>query len=98
MVQGNPTVYLLDCMTTADEHAIGVFERKIPRVIFGPKKKGDLFKCRSNSEVYQLFREADIVKRIEINRLRWAGHVVRRPIEATINKWAATELMEKSCR
>jgi len=73
-------------MTAADEHAIGVFERKMLRVIFGPKKEGDLYKCRSNAEVYQLFKEADIVKRIKVNRLRWAGHVIRRPVEAPVNK------------
>ena len=73
-------------MTSADEHAIGVFERRILRAIFGPKKEGELFKCRSNAEVYQLFKEADIVKRIKVNRLRWAGHVIRRPVDAPINK------------
>ena len=73
-------------MTAADEHAIGVFERRILRGIFGPKKEGDLFKCRSNVELYQLFTEADIVKRIKVNRLRWAGHVVRRPVEAPLSK------------
>jgi len=56
------------------------------RVIFGPKKEGDLYKCRSNAEVYQLFKKADIVKRIKVNRLRWAGHVIRRPVEAPLNK------------
>ena len=73
-------------MTAADEHAVGVFERRILRVIFGPKKEGDLFKCRSNNELYQLFREADIVKRIKVNRLRWAGHVIRRPVDAPLKK------------
>jgi hypothetical protein len=73
-------------MTVADEQAIGVFERKVLRTIFGPRKEGDLFKCRSNAEVYQLFREADIIKRIKVNRLRWAGHVVRRPVEAPLLK------------
>jgi hypothetical protein len=73
-------------MTMSDENAIGVFERKILRVIFGPKREGDLFRSRSNAELYQLFNEADIVKRVRVNRLRWAGHVVRRPAEAPLNK------------
>ena len=73
-------------MTLADENAIGVFERKILRSIFGPKKEGDLYKCRSNAEIYQLYRDADIVKRIKVDRLRWAGHVIRRPVEAPLNK------------
>ena len=73
-------------MTLADENAIGIFERKVLRTIFGPKKEGDLYKCRSNAEVYQLYRDADIVRRIKVNRLRWAGHVVRRPVEAPLSK------------
>lgn len=55
--------------TAADEHAIGVFERRILRAIFGPKREGELYKYRSNNEFYQLFREADIMKRIKVNRL-----------------------------
>ena len=73
-------------MTIADENAIGVFERRVLRIIFGPKREGDFYKSRSNAELYQLFNEADIVRRIKVNRLRWAGHVVRRPVEAPINK------------
>ena len=81
-------------MTLADEHAIGVFERRILRVIYGPKKEGELFKCRSNAEVYQLFREADIVKRIKVNRLRWAGHVIRRPVDAPISKVLKSDFVD----
>ena len=75
-------------MTAADENAIGIFERnnKVLWVIYGPKREGYLYKSRSNAEFYQLFREADIVKRININRLRWAGHVVRRTVDAPL-KW-----------
>jgi len=73
-------------MTVADENSIGVFERKVLRVIFGPKKERDQYRNRRNEEIYQLFNEADIVKRVKVNRLRWAGHVVRRPVEAPINK------------
>ena len=73
-------------MTLADEHALGVFERRILRIIFGPKKEGDFYKCRSNEELYRLFNDADIIRRIKVNRLRWAGHVIRRPVEAPLNK------------
>ena len=81
-------------MTMVDENALGVFERKILRVIFGPKKEGDFYKSRGNAELYQLYREADIVRRIKVNRLRWAGHVVRRPIEAPINKVFKSDFLE----
>ena len=31
----------------------------------------------SNSELYELLNEMDVVQRINIQRLRWLGHVVR---------------------
>jgi hypothetical protein len=65
----------------ADENAIGVCEKKILRVIFCPKRNGDLFRSRSNAELYQLFNEADITKRVRVNRLRWTRHVIKRPSE-----------------
>jgi hypothetical protein len=49
-------------MTMVDKNAIGVLVRKILRVIFGPKIEGDLFRSRSNAELYHLFKEADITK------------------------------------
>jgi hypothetical protein len=39
-------------MTTAGEHAVGVFERKILRAIFGPRKVGDLYKCKRYTEAF----------------------------------------------
>jgi hypothetical protein len=32
---------------------------------------------RYNHELYELFNDSDIVKYIKINRLGWAGHVIR---------------------
>jgi hypothetical protein len=39
---------------------------------------------RYNQELYSLFHDVDIIKRIKINRLRWAGHVIRREDEEII--------------
>jgi len=70
--------------TKADEEALAVFERKVLRTIYGPTKEGDMFRIRHNDELYQLFREADIIRILQLNRLRWAGHVIRRPEEAPV--------------
>lgn len=70
--------------TKADEEALAVFERKVLRTIYGPTKEGDIFRIRHNDELYQLFREADIIRILQLNRLRWAGHVLRRPEEAPV--------------
>lgn len=70
-----------------DENAHAVFERKVFwAIFFGPKRKGEEFRSSSNAEQYQLFTPADKVRWLKVNRLRWAGHVVRRPEEAPLNK------------
>jgi hypothetical protein len=35
-------------------------------------------------KLYSLFNDVDIIKRIKVNRLKWAGHVVRRENEGII--------------
>ena len=61
--------------TVTDEEALGVFERRVLRTIYGPIKDGEEYRSRHNEELYELYQEADIVKMLRINRLRWAGHV-----------------------
>jgi hypothetical protein len=39
---------------------------------------------RYNQELYELFNEPDIVKYIKINRLGWAGHVIRMDNNRTV--------------
>jgi hypothetical protein len=38
------------------------------------------------SELHSLFNNVDIIKRIKINRLRWAGHVKRRENEEIMKR------------
>ena len=38
---------------------------------------GDDFCIRFSSELYELLNDMDVVQRINIQRLRWLGHVVR---------------------
>jgi hypothetical protein len=45
-----------------------------------------LFGKRYNKGLYSLFNDVDIIKRIKINRLRWAGHVIRRGNEKIIKR------------
>jgi hypothetical protein len=40
-------------------------------------------RCYSQ-ELYSLFNDVDIIKRIKINRLRWARYVIRRQNEEII--------------
>jgi sorting nexin-29 len=64
-------------VTQSDAAALGVFERKILRKIFGPVCVGGTYRIRWNDELYELYGDVDIVKRINIQRLRWLGHIAR---------------------
>ena len=61
----------------ADEAVLGMFERKILRKIYVPICVEGEYRCRMNQELYEVYVDIDIVKRITIQRLRWLGHVVK---------------------
>ena len=65
----------------SDRRALGVFERKVLRSILGGKLEEGVWRRRMNHELYQVYKDADIVKRIKHGRLQWAGHVARMPEE-----------------
>ena len=55
-----------------------VFENRIPRQIFGPKRdENGEWKSLHHEELHSLYRSLNIVRVIKSRRLRWAGHVVR---------------------
>ena len=62
-------------LTSSDEQALGVFERKILHKIYGPFCDRGKRYIRWNQELYDINDDIDIVKRIKIQRLRWLGHV-----------------------
>ena len=64
-------------LSKTDEASLGVFERKILRAIFGPTNDNGEWRIRYNNELFTLYKENDTVTYIKINRLRWAGHVIR---------------------
>jgi hypothetical protein len=59
------------------ENALRVFERKILRRIFGPVNDNGQWRIRNNHEVYELFKEPDLVTCFKIRRQQWAGHIQR---------------------
>ena len=73
-------------ISASDALALGVFERKILRKIFGPVRIGVEYRIRMNHELYELFADMDIMQRIKIQRLRWLGHVVRMDENAPASK------------
>ena len=66
----------IGCSAYFTENNINVFENRILRRIFGPKRdeNGEWGKFH-NKELNSLYRSANIVRVIKSSRLRWAGHV-----------------------
>jgi hypothetical protein len=65
--------------TKEEEEQLGVFERRVLRMIVGAKRTSDgQYLTRENKELYQIYQDPDIVAVVRHRRLAWAGHVVRR--------------------
>jgi hypothetical protein len=65
--------------TLREEHTLGVFENRVLRGIFGPKRNevtGE-WKKLHNGELHNLYSSRDIIRQIKSRRMRWAGHVAR---------------------
>ena len=54
-----------------------VFENRILKRIFGPKRDGDGMRRLHNEQLYSLYRSSNVVMVIKSGRLRWAGHIAR---------------------
>ena len=56
-----------------------VFENRVLRRIFGPKRDGVTREWRKlhNEELNDVYSSPNIVRVIKLRRLRWAGHVAR---------------------
>jgi hypothetical protein len=66
-------------VTLKEEHRLRVFENRLLRKIFGPKRDevtGDWRKLH-NEELYNLYSSPSIIRMIKSRMMRWAGHVAR---------------------
>jgi hypothetical protein len=66
-------------LTLREEHRLRVFENRVLRIIFGPKRDevtGGWRKLHSE-ELHGLYSSPSIVRVIKTRRMRWAGHVAR---------------------
>jgi hypothetical protein len=61
-----------------EEHRLRVFESRVLRRIFGPKREEDgAWRKLHNDELHSLYSSPNIVGVIKSRRMRWAGHVAR---------------------
>jgi hypothetical protein len=63
-------------LTVREEHKLRVFETRVLRGIFGPKRNGVTGGWRKlhNEELHNLYYSARIITIIKARRMRWAGH------------------------
>ena len=65
-------------LTLREESRLRVFENRILRRIFWPKRdENGEWRRLHNDELHSLYRSPNIVRAIKSRRLRWAGHVPR---------------------
>jgi hypothetical protein len=66
-------------LTLREEHRLRVFENRVLRRLFGPKKDEVTGKWRKlhNEELHDLYSSPSIIRIIKSWRMRWAGHVAR---------------------
>jgi hypothetical protein len=64
-------------LTLREEHRLRVFENKVLRRIFGPKRDEVTGEWRKlhNEELHNMYSSPGIIRQVKSRRMRWAGHV-----------------------
>jgi hypothetical protein len=75
-------------LTLREEHRLRVYENRVLRRIFGPKRDevtGEWRKLHSE-ELHNLYSSPDIIRQVKSRQMRWAGHVSRMEEERKVYK------------
>jgi hypothetical protein len=66
-------------LTLREEHRLRVFDNRVLRRIFGPKRDEVTGEWRKlhNKVLHDLYSSPSIIRIIKSRRIRWAGHVAR---------------------
>jgi hypothetical protein len=69
--------FIVWSLTLRGEHRLRVFENRVLRRIFGPKRDEVTGEWRKlhNEELHILYSSTNIIRLIKSRRMRWAGHV-----------------------
>jgi hypothetical protein len=76
-------------LTLREEHRLRVFENRVLRRIFGPKRDEvtDEWRKLHNKELHYLYSSQSIIRIIKSRRMRWTGHVARMEEEEEKNAY-----------
>jgi len=78
--QGQSIIFVL-CSATAlrEEHRLRVFENRLVRKTFAPKRDEVTGEGRRlhNEELYDVYSSPNIIRVIKSRRMRWVGNVAR---------------------
>jgi hypothetical protein len=66
-------------LTKREGNQLLVFETKVLRTIFGPEIENSVYRRRYNHELDKEFDSPNALNVTKTNRLRYAGHMIRRP-------------------
>jgi hypothetical protein len=66
-------------LTLREENRLRVFENRVLRRIFGPRRDEVTGEWRKlhNEELHNLYSSPDIIRQVKSRRMRWAGNVAR---------------------
>jgi len=73
-------------MAEMDMIRLGAWERTILRRIHGPVVEQGIWEKRSNQELWELYKDRDIVTYIKKKGVEWIGYVVRMDHGRTVKK------------
>jgi hypothetical protein len=73
-----------------EEHRLRVFENRVMRRIFGPKRDEVTGEWRKfqNEKLHNLYSSPDIIRQVKSRRMRWAGHVARMGEDRKVYKFS----------
>ena len=64
-------------LTAKDKNNLRIFERQILRMTFGPVSIDNIWRIRNNMEIDKLAEDADTVRFVKAQRIKWLGHIQR---------------------
>jgi hypothetical protein len=64
-------------LTLREEQRWRVFENRVLRRMFGPKRDEVTGECKKlhNEELHELYFSPSIIRIMKLRRMKWAGHV-----------------------